>query len=140
MRQVTPTPSKTDASIQTTTIRSRLDLVTARLLAREHAQRLGFAPLDQMRITTAVQALASNILQHARTGTITVQALHQTGQVGIEIICADQGPGIADVPGVLAESHTNRRGLATAQRLMDTLTVQSQLGQGTTVTSRKWRT
>ena len=62
---------------------------------------------------------------------------------GIEIVCEDRGPGIADIDLVMQDGYSTSRGMGLglpgAKRLMDEFTVQTQLGGGTTITCRKWR-
>jgi serine/threonine-protein kinase RsbT len=122
-----------------TTIRCTLDLVTARKLARDMAGTLGFRPIDQVRIITAVNELASNIFRFAGTGTVTLREIARDGQTGIEVICQDRGPGIADLAYLLEDQGTPKRGLVEARRLMDTFEIETELGGGTTVICRKWR-
>jgi hypothetical protein len=49
------------AQSKTAVIRSDLDIVIARTMARDMAKALGFGPIDQARIATAVSELARNI-------------------------------------------------------------------------------
>lgn len=124
-------------------IRSDLDIVLARSAAREVAKRLGFGAIDQARIATAVSELARNIFLYAGSGTVSVRPLERRGRPGIEIICEDQGPGIADIALVMQDGYSTSRGMGMglpgAKRLMDEFELCSQVGVGTTVTCRKWR-
>jgi serine/threonine-protein kinase RsbT len=65
------------------------------------------------------------------------------GRVGIEIIVADDGPGIADVEQALRDGYTSGSGMGMGlpgtRRLMDEMTIDSAVGRGTAVTIRKWR-
>lgn len=125
-------------------IRSDLDIVIARTLARDTAKALGFGAIDQARIATAVSELARNIFLYAGTGSVTVRELERSGRKGIEIVCEDQGPGIRDLDLAMQDGYTTSRGMGMglpgAKRLMDEFDVQSQQGVGTTITCRKWRT
>ena len=62
---------------------------------------------------------------------------------GIEIICEDQGPGIANVDLVMQDGYSTSRGMGMglpgAKRLMDEFDIKSVEGVGTTITCRKWR-
>lgn len=126
-----------------TVIQSDLDIVTARSAARDTAKRIGFGPIDQARIATTVSELARNIYLYAGRGTVHVQDVSRGPFTGIEIICADQGPGIADIDLVMQDGYSTSRGMGLglpgARRLMDEFTVQTQIGGGTTITCRKWR-
>ncbi len=82
-------------------IRSDLDIVIARTLARDTAKTLGFGAIDQARIATAVSELARNIFLYAGTGTVTVREVERSGRKGLEVICEDQGPGITSIDQVM---------------------------------------
>lgn len=124
-------------------IRSDLDIVIARTLARDTAKALGFGAIDQARIATAVSELARNIFLYAGTGSVTVREVDKNGRRGIEIVCEDQGPGIADMDMAMTDGYTTSRGMGMglpgAKRLMDEFDIQTQQGVGTTITCRKWR-
>jgi serine/threonine-protein kinase RsbT len=124
-------------------IRSDLDIVIARTLARDTAKALGFGAIDQARIATAVSELARNIFLYAGSGSVTVSEVNKGGRRGIEIICEDQGPGIPDMDLAMTDGYTSSRGMGMglpgAKRLMDEFDIHSQQGIGTTITCRKWR-
>jgi serine/threonine-protein kinase RsbT len=131
------------AQPKTAVIRSDLDIVIARTMARDAAKALGFGAIDQARIATAVSELARNIFLYAGTGNVTVREVEKPGKKGIEIVCEDQGPGIPNIDLVMQDGYSTSRGMGLglpgAKRLMDEFTVQTQLGGGTTITCRKWR-
>ena len=62
--------------------------------------------------------------------------------MGIVIIVRDQGTGIPDVIGALADGYSTAGrpglGLAASRRLMDSFQIASAAGEGTTVTMKKW--
>ncbi len=128
---------------KTAVIRSDLDIVIARTMARDSAKALGFGAIDQARIATAVSELARNIFLYAGTGNVTVREIEKNGRKGIEIVCEDQGPGIANIDLVMQDGYSTSRGMGMglpgARRLMDEFTIRSQEGVGTTITCRKWR-
>jgi serine/threonine-protein kinase RsbT len=124
-------------------IRSDLDIVIARTLARDTAKSIGFGAIDQARIATAVSELARNIFLYAGTGSVTVREIEKLGRRGIEIVCEDQGPGIADLNLAMQDGYTTSRGMGMglpgAKRLMDEFTINTEVGVGTTIVCRKWR-
>lgn len=124
------------------TIRSDLDIVSARSMSREIAKQQGFGPVDQARIATAVGELARNIFIYAKTGQVTVHGIERGGIKGIEIVCEDQGPGIEDIELAKQDGYSTSgsmgMGIPGAMRLMNDFEIRSQLGAGTTVTCRKW--
>lgn len=121
-------------------------IVAARQQARETAKGLGFGPVDQSRIATAVSELARNVVRYATGSRGDVQiaelASAENG-IGLEIKVRDDGPGIANVDQALRDGFSSGQGLGMglpgARRLMDEMTIESVPGQGTTVTIRKWR-
>lgn len=131
------------AQAKAAVIRSDLDIVIARTMARDTAKALGFGAIDQARIATAVSELARNIFLYAGTGNVTVREIERSGRKGIEIVCEDEGPGIPDVELVMQDGYSTSRGMGMglpgAKRLMDEFDLRSQEGVGTTITCRKWR-
>ncbi len=123
-------------------IHSDLDIVAARVEARNLAREMGFGLIDQARIATAVSELARNVVLYARSGQIRLKRLTRADRVGLAIICEDQGPGIEDVERILQEEAVMARGsgvgLAGTRRLMDEFEIRSYVGVGTTVTVCKW--
>lgn len=131
------------AQAKAAVIRSDLDIVIARTLARDTAKSLGFGPIDQARIATAVSELARNIFLYAGTGSVTVREVDKNTRKGIEIVCEDEGPGIPDVNVAMQDGYSTSRGMGMglpgAKRLMDEFDLKTQDGIGTKITCRKWR-
>jgi serine/threonine-protein kinase RsbT len=123
-------------------IRSEGDIVTARRTVRDAAVALGFGLTDVTRIVTAASELARNVFTYAGSGAMRWQRLSQ-GNPGLELVFEDHGPGMADIAKCLESGYSSTNslglGLSGAKRLMDEMTVDSHLGQGTTVVVRKWR-
>jgi serine/threonine-protein kinase RsbT len=127
-------------------IAGEADIVTARQTAREVAKRLGFGAVDQSRIATAVSELTRNVVRYATgsAGEARIRGLPPSSRgTGIEIVVADQGPGIADVAQAMRDGVTAGAGLGLGlpgtRRLMDEMEIDSGPGRGTTVVIRKWR-
>jgi serine/threonine-protein kinase RsbT len=118
------------------------DIVVARAYARELAASVGFEMLEQVQIATAVSELARNVIQYAGEGEIVVSIASAGRRTGIEVICRDSGPGIADAEAALARGRSTSgglgRGLSGAQKLFDEFELKTAPGQGTAVTGRKW--
>ena len=121
-------------------------IVAARQQAREAAKGLGFGPVDQSRIATAVSELARNVVRYAAGshGNVQIAELASSKNgIGLEIVVLDEGPGIANVEQALRDGFTSGQGLGMGlpgtRRLMDEMTIDSVPGRGTTVTIRKWR-
>jgi serine/threonine-protein kinase RsbT len=120
-----------------------VDIVTARQMGRELAVEAGFTGSDLTLIATAISEVARNIVVYARRGEIRLQLAARDGRSGIEVVAADQGPGIADIEQAMQDGFSTGRslglGLPGARRLMDEFEIVSAPGKGTTVTMRKWR-
>lgn len=127
-------------------IRREDDIVVSRQRAREVAKRLGFGAVDQSRIATAVSELARNVVRYATDGQgeVTIRELPAGVQrVGIEIIVADEGPGISDLEQAMRDGFTSGSGMGMGlpgtRRLMDEMEIDSGAGRSTVITIRKWR-
>ncbi len=120
-----------------------LDIVLARVEGRNLAKELGFGTIDQARIATAISELARNVVLYAPEGKVTLRAIiSDNGERGIEVVCEDTGPGIADVELVMQDGYSTSSGLGMGlpgtKRLMDEFELETELGVGTKVTVRKW--
>ncbi|MGN4123956.1 anti-sigma regulatory factor [Lysinibacillus sphaericus] len=118
------------------------DIVAARQLGRNEAKALGFGTVDQARITTAISELARNIYLYASIGFIEVERVETEAEKKIVITASDKGPGIKDVRKVMEDGYSTSggvgAGLPGVRRLMDSMNIQSTLGQGTVITTEKW--
>ena len=104
--------------------------------------RVGFRTTDVIRIVTATSELARNITLYAGSGVMRWNCMAPPEGPGIELVFADEGPGIADVEQAMQPGYTSHRGLGLglpgAKRLMDEMELHSEPGAGTTIVLRKW--
>jgi serine/threonine-protein kinase RsbT len=123
-------------------INTDADLVTARAQARELAIRLGFSRTDATLIATAISEIARNIVVHVGEGELAMRPVYEDHRYGLVVVARDEGPGIRDLEGALAEGNAARGGfglgLPGARRLMDEFEVECGPERGTTVTMIKW--
>ena len=135
---MTPIPSSGELPI-----RAENDIVAARRVVRDAATQMGFGTTDVTRLVTAASELARNIFKYAGQGLMRWNCMKSDSRVGIEVQFVDEGPGIADVNQAMEEGYSTGGGLGLglpgARRLVDELAIQSAVGQGTTVTLKKWR-
>ena len=121
---------------------SEMDVARATCVTRLFAEEVGFNRVMQSMIATAVSELATNIVKYAGRGYITVGKISQMGQVGIEVIAEDQGPGIMDRVKAMSDNFSTGKslglGLPSVKRLMDEFLLDSSEGLGTKIVSRKW--
>jgi serine/threonine-protein kinase RsbT len=124
-------------------VKTDLDIVSARVEGRNLSRELGFGTIDQARIATAISELARNVILYAPEGKVTVRTIvSDDARRGIEVVCEDNGPGIADVELVMQDGYSTGSGLGMGlpgtKRLMDEFEIETKLGVGTRVTVRKW--
>lgn len=124
-------------------IASDADVIAARQQGRELAAEHGFTAGDQTVIAVAISEVARNIVRYAKRGEIVLRPFNSGNRVGIAIVARDQGPGIRDLQLAMQDGYSTSGGLGLglpgARRLMDEFDIQSQVGAGTTITMRKWR-
>ena len=122
------------------TINTELDIITARQIARETSNTIGFDKVDQARIVTAISEIAKNIIMYAHIGLIKIEIVEKENKKGISIKAIDRGPGIVDIKSALDESNLKGlgAGLPGVRRLMDSLEIESDVGKGTKVYMEKW--
>jgi len=104
---------------------------------------LGFSSTDLTLLATAISEVARNITAYAGSGEVSLRVLRARGRDGIEVVAADEGPGIADVELALQDGFTTGSGLGLglpgARRLVDEFDLDTAPGRGTRVRLVKWR-
>ena len=124
-------------------IRSETDVVVALSRLREDVLALGFSHDDATRVVTAASELARNILKYAGAGHIGHSKLVDGAKLGVEVVAHDEGPGIADVDQAMADHYSSSGtlglGLPGVKRMADEFEISSEVGAGTTVTFKVWK-
>ena len=121
------------------------DIIKVRRRVRDIAELCNFDSFATSAITTAASELARNALVHGGKGHATIEEVSRSDgyRCGIRILFEDEGPGIADIPRVLAGGVTTSRsmglGLSGSRRLVDDFELESTVGSGTKVTVTKWK-
>ncbi|MFA1538873.1 anti-sigma regulatory factor [Actinomadura monticuli] len=126
-----------------TPLRSNDDVVRVRQLVRGAASAAGMSLVDQTKIVTAASELARNTLVYGGGGSVNIEKVTSAGgRAGIRITFRDRGPGIADLDLALTDGWTSGSGLGLglsgARKLADEFELETEVGQGTTVTVVKW--
>jgi serine/threonine-protein kinase RsbT len=115
-------------------IATEIDLLICREEARTLAASLGFSPVDQVRIATAVSEIVRNVLTYAVRGAMTMTP---SPQGALTIVIEDEGPGIPDLERALQDGFSTGQslgvGLPGSRRLMDEFRITSQVNKGTRV-------
>ncbi len=114
----------------------------ARERVRAEGAALGMPATPIAELVNVASELAHNQLRHAARGTLLVRAVRRGEQLGLEVVAADRGPGIADVARAL-EGRPSRPGslgvgLSAVFELADEVDVDVRLGEGTCVWARKF--
>jgi signal transduction histidine kinase len=108
-------------------IRRDDDVVRAHQTTRTIAAQLGFSSFEQTRIATAMSEIARNALNYAAGGSVTFGL--DDDREALAIVVIDRGPGITDLPAVLAGERRSTTGLGAgiqgARRLMDDFAIES---------------
>jgi serine/threonine-protein kinase RsbT len=119
------------------------DIIDARQKGRDLATLAGFAGTDLTIIATAISEIARNIVVYAGSGEIDISVIEREGRSGLVVTARDSGPGIANIDDAMRDGFSTGKslglGLPGARRLMDEFEISSALGQGTTITMRKWK-
>jgi serine/threonine-protein kinase RsbT len=119
------------------------DIILVRRRVRDSAELRKFDSVATAAITTAASELARNALVHGGKGMACIDEVSDGHRLGIRIVFEDKGPGITDIPRVLAGGYTTARsmglGLSGSKRLVDEFELQSTPGSGTKVTVTKWK-
>lgn len=123
-------------------LRDESDVAVARRKAREIAQRQGLSAGAVEAFTTAVSEITHNVLDHAGGGELLLGLLVSTERVGVLAVAQDEGPGIPNLEDAMRDGYSSGGGLGLglpgAQRLVDEFELRSVVGEGTTVTLKKW--
>jgi signal transduction histidine kinase/CheY-like chemotaxis protein len=116
-------------------LRRDQDVVLCRNRARTIAAALRFDRQQQVRIATAVSEIARNAFRYALEATAEfslVQSRTGTNRrmtQSFVITVSDRGPGIGDLPSILAGTYQSKsgmgKGILAAKRLMDSMSIET---------------
>ena len=116
----------------------------ASVQVKKDLRRLGIDPETIRRVSIAMYEGEINMVIHAGGGVAEVRVTEEA----IEIILADQGPGIADINLAMQDGYSTATetvrslgfgagmGLPNMKRYTDYMDIQSTVGVGTTITMR----
>ena len=119
------------------------DVILVRRAVRALAEAKGFDAFAAAALTTATSELTRNVWVHAGKGVALIEEVSEGNSAGVRVTFRDEGPGIPDIPRVLAGGYSTARsmglGLSGSRRLVDSFELSSKVGQGTTVEILKWK-
>jgi serine/threonine-protein kinase RsbT len=123
-------------------ISSATDIVTARQQGRTLAMELGFEGAEVTLIAAAISEVSRNIVEYAQCGEIILRPENHGPRQGLCVVARDHGPGIANLAQAMQYGYSTRKGLGVglpgARLLMDEFDIVSKVGEGTTITMKKW--
>jgi serine/threonine-protein kinase RsbT len=118
-------------------VNNDLDIVVARMQARELAKQIGFGTADQARISLAASELARVLAWNTgQPGELIMSDANQNGQHGLQVACMVNLEQIS--VGNEADKTTSGRSLAGACQLVDESIVEEQGNNLAQVTLIKW--
>jgi serine/threonine-protein kinase RsbT len=119
------------------------DIVHVRQNVRKWAVEMKFSLVDQTKMVTAASELARNLLIYGGGGKVRLEQLQEGMRMGLRVVFEDQGPGIPDIEQALKDGFTSGKGmglgLGGAKRLVTDFHIKSIVGEGTCITTTKWR-
>lgn len=133
----------TVASTDSVSIRDETGIVEVRLKTRALSIEARFGIVDQTKMITAASELARNTLVYGKGGQAVFELLDEGGRRGLRIKFEDKGPGIPDVAWALTDGYTSGGGLGLglsgSKRLVNEFSIETTVGEGTTVTITRWK-
>ncbi|WP_113653093.1 ATP-binding SpoIIE family protein phosphatase [Pedobacter namyangjuensis] len=110
----------------------------------QKAVELGIPQKRVAEVDLIVAEITSNLYKYANDGEILVGSFYEEGNPYLEIICIDNGPGIANPSKMILDgfssSNTLGHGLGSIKRLSDTFDLYSLTDWGTILLSRVYAT
>ena len=111
---------------------------------KKHLREMGFSPETIRRVSVAMYEGEINMVIHAGGGIATVRVCEHY----VEIILEDHGPGIKDIDLAMQEGYSTATdtirslgfgagmGLPNMKKYTDLMTINSKVGEGTTIVMR----
>jgi anti-sigma regulatory factor (Ser/Thr protein kinase) len=104
------------------------------------ASELGFGEVERGRVGIVATEAAANLIKHGGGGSMLLQALTGSAEVGLEVIAVDSGAGMVDVPHCTRDGFSTAgspgTGLGSIHRLSSKVEIYSHPGRGTVVLAR----
>jgi serine/threonine-protein kinase RsbT len=126
-----------------TPLKSEHDIVLARQLVRKLTQQLGFSLVDQTKMVTAASELARNAYIYGGGGKMSWEIVQRTPHNGLQLLFADEGPGIPNLDLAMTDGWSSGTGLGMgltgAKRLVNEFEIQTEVGVGTRVKITRWK-
>ncbi|MBS7229421.1 anti-sigma regulatory factor [Flavobacterium psychroterrae] len=119
------------------------DVVPLRNRVRDYGIKVGMSILNQTKLITATSELVRNLLKYGGGGKVIVEEVNNGRDYGVRVTFIDNGPGIVDIDLAMKDGYSTGKslglGLPGTRRLVNEFNIQTELGNGTTVTIIKWK-
>lgn len=113
-----------------------------RRFAVQLAEDIGMDDHGRGAVAIAVTEMASNVVKHAKSGSMVCERLVYGQRQGLRIVAFDKGPGIQNVAAALEDGFstagTSGSGLGAVRRLSTRFDLYSLPGRGTCVLAEFW--
>ena len=110
--------------------------------AADLARQVGLTDEQIEEVAVAASELATNLVKHAREGSVLLRLLRRDGDAGVGVLTVDQGPGTRDIAALSVDGVTTTGtlgiGLGAVRRFADRLDLHSVPGVGTIVSAEFW--
>jgi anti-sigma regulatory factor (Ser/Thr protein kinase) len=107
------------------------------------AESYGFSEAETGKVNIIVSEMASNLIKHETVAGEFLVKPFGKNNIGLEIICLDQGPGMKDPQRMLEDGvstvGTSGEGLGAIKRLADEFDLYSVKGVGTIIVARLYK-
>ncbi len=114
----------------------------ARRRAVAFSEDMRFSENRRSEIALVATEMATNLVKHAGSGYVLLQALPSNGHSGLRIISVDKGPGIRDLSKAFTDGHstagTMGNGLGVIRRTADRFQIYSSQDSGTVLVADFW--
>ncbi|WP_343729224.1 ATP-binding SpoIIE family protein phosphatase [Duganella sp.] len=118
------------------------DVAAARRIGQRQADALGLDETRSGQLAIIITEAATNILKHAGEGRMLLSTVSHGGQMCVEVLAIDRGPGIANLARAMQDgvsgAGTSGTGLGAMRRLADRFDVYAPAGQGAVLFMRMW--
>ena len=78
----------------------------ARREAALYAEEAGLSESDSGALAIVITEMATNLIKHARDGSIIVSKFGNNGAQAVRVLSLDKGPGIRDLSAALEDGHS----------------------------------
>ncbi|HEX6499488.1 MAG TPA: SpoIIE family protein phosphatase [Micromonosporaceae bacterium] len=117
-------------------------VIPVRRAATALAESVALPAASIAKLAIVVAEMSSNLVKHAVEGTLALRAIRQCGQVGIEAIAVDRGPGMSDLALSGLDGYSTAGtlgiGLGAIARQSTWCQTYSQPGRGTVLAVQVW--